>query len=60
MNEPDDVWDELDRMEQDMRQEAATLQRTANGMRDAAREHDGRALGLLAAADKLRAIERPQ
>lgn len=60
MNEHDDVWDELLRLEQDMRQEAAQLKRTADGMRDAAREHDGRALGLLAAADKLRGIERPQ
>ena len=56
----DSVWDDLDELEQDLRAKAAELQRTAEGMRNAAREHDGHAVGLLAAADRLRQIERPQ
>ncbi len=55
----DDVYDELDEAEKALRDEAALLKRTADGMRDAAREHDGKALGLLKAADMLRDIERP-
>ena len=54
-----DVYDELDETERALRAEAAVLKRTADSMRDAAREHDGKALGLLQAADLLRDIERP-
>lgn len=56
----DDVYDELDELERQLREQAAQLQHTAAGMRDAAKAHDGRALGLIEAADRLRKIERPQ
>lgn len=55
-----DTWRELDEIEGDLRQKAAQLQQTAEGMRRAAVEHDARAIGLLEAADRLRKIERPQ
>ncbi|MEN9491381.1 MAG: hypothetical protein RJA63_1830 [Pseudomonadota bacterium] len=56
----DGVWDELQDIENDLRSQAAELKKTADDMRDAARVHDGRAMGMLAAADKLAGIERPQ
>ena len=56
----EELWSELSEMEVSLRDEAEQLRRTAAGMREAALQHEGKALGLIAAADRLRAIERPE
>jgi hypothetical protein len=55
-----ELLQELDELEADLRMQAEAAKRTADGMREAAKEHDGRAIGLLQAAEALRNIERPQ
>ena len=54
-----ELWTELNDLEADLRMQATAARRTADGMREAAKEHDGRAIGLLQAAEALRNIERP-